>query len=97
MVLVPTVTGHLFHPKDSNLILSLIRKMADKSGDNHAKFFAAFQATWARSTYHKHHLVWEAIDPEDLDRAIQSGRKRGGEWGPLVTQFYKSKNDVALP
>jgi hypothetical protein len=73
------------------------RKMADKSGDNRAKFFAAFQATWARSTYHKHRLVWEAIDPEDLDRAIQSGCKRGGEWGPLVTQFYKSKNDVALP
>ncbi|KAJ7843562.1 hypothetical protein B0H14DRAFT_2585701 [Mycena olivaceomarginata] len=69
------------------------RKMADKSGDNRAKFFAAFQATWARSTYHKHRLVWEAIDPEDLDRAIQSGRKPGGEWGPLAIRVIEKIMD----
>ncbi|KAJ7315533.1 hypothetical protein DFH08DRAFT_820464 [Mycena albidolilacea] len=69
------------------------RKMADKSGGNRAKFVAAFQATWARSTYHKHRLVWEAIDPEDLDRAIQSGRKRGGEWGPLAIRVIEKIMD----
>ncbi|KAJ7323241.1 hypothetical protein DFH08DRAFT_817814 [Mycena albidolilacea] len=69
------------------------RKMADKSGGNRAKFVAAFHATWARSTYHKHRLVWEAIDPEDLDRAIQSGRKRGGEWGPLAIRVIEKIMD----
>jgi hypothetical protein len=66
------------------------KAMNQESGTLADQLVSAFKAPFFSSTYHRHASVWTDADSAVMARAVQCGRKPGGEWNILFKKYHKA-------